>query len=204
MTVRELITRLANFPPSANVSVGDERDGTIHGIADVTIEAQFGESNVDGSLLIIVDESETESNAYRRGALDQLFDEVSTGIAPCGATHEEIREASGENDGHRLLVAEPEGLDLDAMVRAAIENHLDLLLAEATGFVSMKLLEDWPDPDGIREMANERYWGRLDDELRNTPVDIPDEVREYDGAWDVFIGLVFDRAHKAAKAVRGY
>lgn len=194
MTVRELITKLANFPPDARASVGDERDGTIHPISDVTIESQFGEPDIDGSLLIIVDESETDDNAYRRGALDQLFDEVSTGIAPCGATHAEVREAGGE----------PEGLDLDAMVRTAIEDHLDLLLTEASAFVTSALLGDWPDPDGIREQASDLYWARLDDELRNLPEEVPEDVREYTSAWDVFIGLVFDRANEAARKVRGY
>lgn len=187
MKVRDLITKLAAYPPDVDIILVA---GTLVGEPTIT------DNHPSRTAVLVphlhVDGISTEGNAYRRGALEQLFDEVSTGIAPCGATHTEIIEAGG------MVVP------IEDEVRQAIEGPLSLLLEEATAFVTAALLEDWPDPDGIRSQANDLYWARLDDELRNTPADIPEDVREYTSAWQVFIGLVFERANKAAKAVRGY
>ena len=224
MTIRELITRLADYPPDAEIHLigledpwlADRRE-TVAMMADKK-DALDGEGTLEyaqrwcdeyGGNMLYIDAEATDDNAYRRGALEQLFDEVSTGITEDDIPHGQTREASGLHIPTDAEVAQWEAsggtpTDIEIEVRVALETHFGLFLEEATTFVTVALLEDWPDPDGIRERASEHYWARLNDELENTGADISCDVREYDEAWDVFIDLVFERANKAARAVRGY
>lgn len=198
MTIRELITKLAAYPPDAKIHlIGLEEPWLVDQSEYTLDEAQALCEDCSDNVLFI-DGRKTDDNAYRRGALDQLFDEVSTGIP----SHDELKVPSDAE----IAKWEAEGgtTDIEDDVRQALEGPLNLLLETATAFVTNALLEDWPDSDSTREQVNERYWGRLEDELKNTPADISDDVREYTNAWDVFINLVFDRANKAAKAARGY
>ena len=93
---------------------------------------------------------------------------------------------------------------LEERAREAIAKHLDLRLANVAAWCANELLQDWPDPEGIRNMANERFYAGFDDELLNSPANIPDEVREYHDAWDVFLDLAMKRAEESVRATRGY
>lgn len=112
MTIRELITRLANYPPDAEVLLYTGPTGYIE-----LDENSVQHYNPDGDTnypdeplagVIEVKGTTTDDNAYRRGALDQLFDEVSTGVTKWGVEHESISEAAGRDvlDGFESLIDE--------------------------------------------------------------------------------------------------
>ena len=74
MTVRDLITRLAAYPPDATVV--NVHDAMSH--EPRIIDSNGG--NAHTFLLVGAKPLKHGDNPYRRGALEQLFDGCSTGI----------------------------------------------------------------------------------------------------------------------------
>ena len=88
MTVRQLITLLSNYPPDAKVDiidgVPDGEDGFEYRRISCVGSDEQVMSVVPGTAAsgLVVDESQLEfdGGAFRRGALEQLFDGASTGL----------------------------------------------------------------------------------------------------------------------------
>lgn len=196
MKVRDLITLLADYPPNAEIHLIGLEEPWLADRSEYTLdEAQALCEDCSGNMLLI-DGRKTDDNAYRRGALEQLFDEVSTGIkdrpdgrrldaAESGVRHDDIRAAGGDPTG------------------SALEEHFDLFIAEVASFISTERLGDWPTEDGIREKVDELFEVRFWDELENTGADIDDDVREDPGAWERLVQLAIGRAGRMVGAAHG-
>jgi hypothetical protein len=87
MTVRELITKLADYPPDAEVHIADnmgELEDAFLPIVDNSTPKSARCPNKDDMHWadcshIFIGAVRTNDNAFRRGALEQLFDGCSTG-----------------------------------------------------------------------------------------------------------------------------
>jgi hypothetical protein len=191
MKVHELISLLAAYPPNAKVDInvppephmGDWQDREIEAVG--TAEQLVSIEPTPGWNLII---SESTLDVATSEASGECKHGINRGDSCFECTMADIETT----------------LDLDAMCRTAIEDHLDLRLVNVAAFCASELLKDWPDPEGIRGMAVDRFYAGFEDELMNSPADIPDEVREYDKAWGVFLDLAMKRAEESVRATRGY
>lgn len=108
---------------------------------------------------------------------------------------ETARRWCEENSGNMLFI------DAHPKTEERLKRYMGHLIDEAVEYVIMELLADWPVRDAIREMAEERYYGRLDDEWRNSPA-IPNSSHDTN-LWESFYTIVIERANKAVAAARG-
>jgi hypothetical protein len=217
VTVADLIRRLADYPPKAEIiligleepwlvdkldalrEMRDNAEGDDQpepGEAPLAYtERMAGERSLN--MLYIDAEPDRGYNPYRAGALEQLLeDEVCRPTNEC--EHGINREDGCPECEMRASIIEAGGDPL----RNAVEEHLSQLLEDASAWATAKLTEPWPDPSAIRIMMREQFDDRFDSAAYEA-TDMPTEVCDDPGLWTAFEDIVMERANTAARKVRG-
>lgn len=192
MTVRQLVTLLAAYPPDAEVGIiVIGQDGFPLGADILAVGSEQQVLSLPGQSGVTIEDAPLEhgDNPYRRGALEQLFDSCSTGI--------DNTETLKEN-ATTIRVSRYDSLKRWSSMFTDFAEMTKMALDELHG--------DWPPSDEtLRQRLEDRFGSAFDDWLLHDEdgldvMPFPNEFDEND-ALNAVLDLAMERAHAALAAM---
>lgn len=150
MTSKDLITILANYPPDAEVSVIDVTPDHHHMEPASVVDERTADACPPGydrtAILVEARELPFDGGAFRRGALEQLFDGASTGLEdpkPERCSHD---KKPGQFCFACEYIKMPASMKFAATMLMSHERTRPLVDEAAHKFIEA-MNGDWPDSD---------------------------------------------------------